>query len=511
MTEEMRATTTRRSYPRAMIGPGDSIGPYAIVEPASVGRRTGLFRAIHREDRSPALVRAVLDEHDGEAIRAVEAERDTLARVDDPRIPAVLGYFGTRGALVMRDPGGVSLREVQRAVSAGAARLDVPTVLDVLVEVATALRHAHARDAAHGALAPERVLIGDDGGIVLLGLGAPARPPVEAPEQAVGITDARTDQWLLGALALGLLRMVPAACGDDPPATAGALLVCIETASPPMAQALSRMLAVDPQDRFDGDGYLRALHKLAREAGGVSRRGEVAAQARAARVVVERAEADRAGPRALSAPSPEPAVARRLRAEGAPLARTVRRAEPAAEPADEPQDAAEAAVEDAAPIVIDAPARPSSAPAPATVVAVEDDTGWSEPAPSGPAVASDRRLEADAPEGPRPIDARDTSDGPIAPDPAAPDELAFPGPSIALAEPSLAAVPSPEAHDGPTGPGLPTPVSGPSLATNSDDDDAPAPRRPPPPTVHVLPDWVPVGALALLVLTAAFALLRACG
>jgi hypothetical protein len=122
---------------------------------------------------------------------------------------------------------------------------------------------------------------------------------VEAPEQAVGITDARTDQWLLGALALGLLRMVPEACGDDPPATAGALLVCIETASPPMAQALSRMLAVDPQDRFDGDGYLRALHKLAREAGGVSRRGEVAAQARAARVVVERAEAARAGPRAL--------------------------------------------------------------------------------------------------------------------------------------------------------------------------------------------------------------------
>jgi hypothetical protein len=484
-----------------MIGPGDTIGPYAIVEPASVGRRTGLFRAVNREDRSPALLRAVLDEQDGEAIRAVEAERDTLARMDDPRIPAVLGYFATRGTLAMRDPGGVSLRDVQRAVAAGAARLDVPTVLDLLVEVATALRHAHARDAAHGALAPERVLVGDDGGVVLLGLGAPARPPVEAPEQAVGITDARTDQWLLGALALGLLRMVPEACGEDPPATAGALLVCIEAASPPLAQALSRMLAVDPQDRFDGDGYLRALHKLAREAGGVSRRGEVAAQARAARVTVDPADAGR-GPRALSAPSPEPAVARRLRAEGA------RRAPP---PDDEIPDAAPSA-----PIVIDAPVRSASSPAPATVVAVEEEPSSPVGPPDGapfighPGVAPRHvALGVDAahalPEGPRPVAPLDLL--------LRDDERAEPSPDPSIAaEPGLPALSLPDPSLG-EAPGLPLGGTGPGDRTDapaSEDDAAPAPRRPLPPHVPVLPDWVPAAALVMLGLTAAFALVRAC-
>jgi hypothetical protein len=268
-----------------MIAIGAHVGPYTLTESLSVGRRTALYRATVRDDASGlpprALARVALASDDLEAAAAVASEHDALTQLDDARIPSVLLHLPAESALLLRDPGGVTLRDVQRAGAAGAVRLDLGTVLDLLVELAGALRHAHARGVVHGAISPERVVLGDDAEVVLLGFGAPARPPAEAPEQADGVTDPRTDQWLLAAFALALLRHDPEASGEDPPASAGALLARLAARAPVASEVLTRMLSPDPAERFDEESLVRALLRAAREFGGVSRRGEVAVATRA--------------------------------------------------------------------------------------------------------------------------------------------------------------------------------------------------------------------------------------
>jgi hypothetical protein len=322
--------------------------------------------------------------------------------------------------------------------------------------------------------------------VVLLGLGASAHPPVEAPEQASGAPDARTDQWLLGAMALGMLRQDEVLVGDDPPSTAGALVARIREVSPQTARVLARMVATDPAERYDDDGLVRALHGLAREAGGVSRRGEVAAAASAWRNGGVRPVSDappepalgvtpslspalvsapepstlRKGPDApvVGVPSPEPPVARRARRFGAASAAVEPDAVP--EPSNLLVAHAPAARTYGDPSVpLSAPDAPSPGVRTSTAVAVEVEADFfgepaSESAPSADAAVSGDVDDIDGAEGSE-DDALDLLD--------------------------------------------------------DDEDASPLPPRPPrAPLPPGIPDWIPGSVLVFYAFVALLALARAC-
>ncbi|MFZ5478193.1 MAG: hypothetical protein ACOZNI_15610 [Myxococcota bacterium] len=268
---------------------GERIGPFELVDPLAGGPRATLWRA-RRADGSDHRTREVVmrvadNPYDEGVLDALRREYETLLAMGDDRLPRAVGFYAGRGAVAVEHVPGVTLRDVLRAVAAGTIDLDLATAVDVIVEVAYALRHAHAivREEGrivHGALDADAVRLTAGGRVVVCGFGAPDRPPGTAPEQADGReADARTDQWLLGALALDVLRFAKEIAPHGPLDDANAVLAALQRASPPLHRAIVRMLARTPAQRHTHEERMLAeLLAAARQIGGVSRRGEVAAK-----------------------------------------------------------------------------------------------------------------------------------------------------------------------------------------------------------------------------------------
>lgn len=270
---------------------GDRVGPFVLAERITRGRHSSLFRGTRADgpDREPrdALVRVAEDPNDHAVSEALLAEYEILrAMQGDDRLPRAVGLYPGLGALAIEYVANASLRDVLHAAALGKVDLDVPTVLDVLIEVAYALRHVHAivrpeGRLVHGALTADVVRIAPDGRVVVFGFGAPDELIALAPEQVSGVrNDPRTDQWLLGALALELLRFVPDAPTETPATSGSEVLARMQRQHPALGRVLSTLLSPLPTNRYDPEErMLRELLAVARQAGGPSRRAEVAARA----------------------------------------------------------------------------------------------------------------------------------------------------------------------------------------------------------------------------------------
>jgi len=292
---------------------GQRVGPFRLVERLALREDIGLYRATRPAgSRTPhtVAIRIAEDVRDDRAAAWVHHEYDILSRLDDPRIPKAFGYYSSQVGVATSLPPELTLGDVLESRRQGRVPLDVPTAVDILVELAEALRHVHAiagpdGPICHGHLCPDVVGLASDGAITLLGLGAPPRQVPQGyrpPEQVAGaFVDSRSDQWRLGALAIELILGSALYSGlDDPESAAGVGQVGpwigrIERRQPPLARIASKLLAQAAGNRYPSENELvRDLLEAARIIGGRPNRRALASRVLAVREADSRRHAEAA-------------------------------------------------------------------------------------------------------------------------------------------------------------------------------------------------------------------------
>ncbi|MCB9778995.1 MAG: hypothetical protein H6742_10560 [Alphaproteobacteria bacterium] len=260
------------------------VGPFALLERVSIDAGQELWLAERvAGSRTPrfAALRRALDEP---AAARLSHEYAVLSALDDPRVPAVLGHWTGERALVTSWVDGLPLTAAVQAHQRGDIALDAATVLDIAVELAEVLRHAHSRRApqlrggegpvVHGHLSPREVVLDVRGGIHLLGFGRPHAelPPELTPPECLAGAPAGpgADHWALGALLVHLLGGAPLYSGvsDLSVRREGRVdpwITPLARVNPALGRVLERLLAYDPAVRFsDGGQLIRSLSELRR-------------------------------------------------------------------------------------------------------------------------------------------------------------------------------------------------------------------------------------------------------
>ncbi|MCK6524928.1 hypothetical protein L6R49_26290 [Myxococcota bacterium] len=261
---------------------GDRVGAYALTERLELEAGVALWLAERADGRvkgaAQAVVRLAADPNDRVATDALRAEYNALRAVSDPHFPAVLSFHDGQHALVTAPVEGISLREAMLEAETGRLTLSPATALDITLEVAQALRAAHSAPPSgfvHGWFSADEVWLTLAGDVMLMGLGQP--PPLGARRAPEHQADARSDQWLLGALLAELLLETPLWAdlppGGDPQRHLDRRLKTLDRRWPEAARLVRKALDPSPDRRFPQDvELLRALHELARHEGGSSSR-----------------------------------------------------------------------------------------------------------------------------------------------------------------------------------------------------------------------------------------------
>ena len=270
---------------------GRHIGDYRVDELVDVGGMADVYRVrnlpLARDEALKVLVPSPLV---ADADRArVESEARAASQLNHPNIVTVFAVGEAEGLhfIAMELVEGPTLR--QRLAE---ARLELPVVADLAVQLSEALAAAHAAGIVHRDLKPENIKIGADGRAKVLDFGIAGRAhaaagPVAAgtagymaPEQAAG-QPARpaSDQFSFGVILYEMLT------GRPPFAAASreAMLAAVRSVEPPpipgldpwVASVLRRCLAKSPEERFASSADLAAACRAWRvrlEHRGVTRR-----------------------------------------------------------------------------------------------------------------------------------------------------------------------------------------------------------------------------------------------
>lgn len=247
--------------------PGDRVGPFELVELIAARPLSNLWRAERAETgaREPRSVVLRIAHHsmDSRAMSELRKEYDALRAVADPRVRKAHGFFAGFGALALEFVEGVSLTSVLARAAEGGLSVDLPTVVDIALELAGALRAVHDAGVVHGRLCLDTVRLRPDGQVVITDFALPIeRLAVIPPEFKQGQpATAATDQWLLGALVAHLILGQPLLAGrvGDPVDGRRDLrgpLSAVSAECPAVGRVLARMLARDPRDRYPDDGMV---------------------------------------------------------------------------------------------------------------------------------------------------------------------------------------------------------------------------------------------------------------
>jgi serine/threonine protein kinase len=256
---------------------GLRVGPFEISRPAAVPAPGAWFHARRTSGgRAPAevLVRVVPPDAPPAERAALQREYEILKGFEDPRIPVAVGYYEGAGALAVTAPEGPSLRLVIEQRAAGVLTMKPATALDVAIDLADAVQHAHHRGRIHGALGAHLVSLGTDGRLCVWGFSSSEpHPDWIAPERTRGEpASPATDQW--GVCAVLAAMVTGRAPGS---ADAGSIAGPIEAQWPALGRLLRKGLDPRPENRFPGFQALRQeLLALARQAGGTSDRKDLA-------------------------------------------------------------------------------------------------------------------------------------------------------------------------------------------------------------------------------------------
>lgn len=289
---DIRSIEERPPFPNGFrFGPNQR---YEIVGELGSGSTAHVLLARDREGERLVAVKCFrrYDDRPDESLRRASAEAETLAKLRHENIVRMHGIDLCEGTayLVLEYEDGFALEDVL----AGGA-LPLARAIDVTIQIARALEHAHAAGVLHLDVKPGNVWVTPDYRIKLLDFGIDAEldrspsqprskrtlmfgtPAYMAPEQwRLSMPDERTDVWALGVTLFELLT------GDVP--FAGecdhALFLCEAISSsagpPPISRELraprsldallQRAIANDRDLRFQTvKEFRQGLEELARD------------------------------------------------------------------------------------------------------------------------------------------------------------------------------------------------------------------------------------------------------
>jgi len=264
------------------LNPGTRLGPYEIVSPLGQGGMGEVYRAhdtrLGRDVALKVLPREVAA--DADRLERFRREARVLAALEHPNVVTVHSVEHADGLhfLTMQLVTGRNLAEIR-----GHDALPLPTLLDIAVQITSALQAAHDRGIVHRDLKPANVMVADDGRVKVLDFGLAKQAEVEAdsgdgttvlrtdpgvvmgtpaymsPEQVLGHRlDHRSDIFSLGTL----LHELATGQLPFPPGNRALLASAILRDEPPpvtetdarlpgaLSEIVSRCLKKDPADRF---------------------------------------------------------------------------------------------------------------------------------------------------------------------------------------------------------------------------------------------------------------------
>ncbi len=271
---------------------GRRIGPFLLGEILSEGQDARLYQAQRTHTSSPSqpvCIRVAHDPLDPAVCSAIRHEYEVLSAMDNPRIPKAYGHYPSEAAVAIAHHPGVSLSAVIAARNEGLVQMGIGTAIDLIVEVAHALRHANSilnlegGRIVHGQLNSDNVCLRPDGSVIVLGFGEAAhrrQPAYTAPEVAHGAPPTpASDQWSLGVLLVELILGEPVytGVGDEVLAAREGDVAHWQMAAthahPALEELLRGMLAQDPSLRFQhGHELLKSLLAAGRKVGGTVNR-----------------------------------------------------------------------------------------------------------------------------------------------------------------------------------------------------------------------------------------------
>jgi len=274
------------------------IGPFALAEVMGHGHGTVLYRATRAEGSRPpkeVCIRLARDPLDTTVAAAIRHEYNILRAMDNPRIPKAYGHYSDESAVAMSHFEGVPLQSVLEAQKTGSVDIAAGTAIDIVVEVAHALRHAssvidsNGNRIVHGHLTPSQIRLSPDGNVMVVGFGtvpAEAQLAYMAPEVSRGErATPQSDQWSLASILIELITSdaLYTHVGDPRDASAVGdvhhwILQAVEL-HPELEVALKTMLSFNPSDRFVyGHELLKTLLAAGRQIGGTVNRRSLLTQ-----------------------------------------------------------------------------------------------------------------------------------------------------------------------------------------------------------------------------------------
>lgn len=254
---------------------GASLGEYELLERIGQGAIGEVFKAVHRRLRRIVALKVVNSATaSDEALKRFEREVKIAGLLSHPNIVAALDADEAAGCqyLVMEYVPGQDLA----ALLQQNGPLSVEHVLDVVMQAARGLAHAHAQGVVHRNIRPGNLLLGLDGVVKILDMGlaryddeggqltqagqAMGTVDYMSPEQASDArqADGRSDIYSLGYTMYRLLT------GQVPYAAKNAVMKAIAHAQSPIPSlraprpdvsdaveaVYQRMVAKQPGDRF---------------------------------------------------------------------------------------------------------------------------------------------------------------------------------------------------------------------------------------------------------------------
>lgn len=251
----------------------EKLGPYRVVRTIGRGGMGAVYEGVHQETQERVALKILAPAFsDDEAFRArFSGEIEALKILRHPNIVRLIGFGEEEGTLfyAMELVEGESLHEAIRS----GKRFTWREVIDIAIQVAGALKHAHDHGIIHRDLKPANLLRTSEGLVKLTDFGIAklfgssqltsvggviGTVDYMAPEQAEGTgVTVRSDLYSLGAVMYALLAGRPPFVGRTPTEVFHKMrhhpppsLRAIQADVPePLEEIVMELLARDPQQR----------------------------------------------------------------------------------------------------------------------------------------------------------------------------------------------------------------------------------------------------------------------